>query len=121
MANRNQNPWLRPIKAAGYSLAGFRATFKHEQAFRQELYILLLIIPLAIWMGENGIEYTLLIGSWGIVMVVELLNSSIEAAVDRVSMEHNKLAGRAKDIGSAAVFLSIVLSIVTWLLVLLVK
>jgi len=120
MANRNQNPWLRPIKAAGYSIAGFHATFKHEQAFRQELLILLLLVPLAIRLGDNGIEYSLLIGSWVMVLIVELLNSAVEAAVDRVSLEHNKLAGRAKDIGSSAVFLSIVLSISTWAMVMLV-
>lgn len=119
MANRNQNPWLRPIKATGYSLAGLHATFKHEQAFRQELFIFVLLLPLAAWLGNNSIEYTLLIGSWVLVMIVELLNSAVEAAVDRVSMEHNKLAGRAKDIGSAAVFMSIVLAISIWGMILL--
>ena len=121
MANRNQNPWLRPIKAMGYSLAGLRATYQLEQAFRQELLIFLIILPLAIWVGDNGMEYSLLIGSWVLVMIVELLNSAVEAVVDRVGMEQHELAGRAKDIGSAAVFASIMLSIAVWLLVLLVR
>lgn len=118
MANRNQNPWLRPFKALLYSLAGLRSTFIHEQAFRQELLVLIIIFPLGLWLGDNILEQLLLIGSWILVMIVELINSAVEAAVDRISMEDDELVGRAKDMGSAAVFITIVLSILTWMAIL---
>ena len=116
--NTTNNPLLRLIRATGYSLAGLRTTFNNEPAFRQELLVLLLVIPLAFWLGENGVDYALLIGSWLIVIVVELLNTAIEAVVNRIGPEHTELAGRAKDCGSAAVFIAIILSVVVWLLVL---
>jgi diacylglycerol kinase (ATP) len=119
MAKRNQNPYTRIFHAAGYSLQGLRAAFTHEQAFRQEFLVLLLVIPAALYLGETGTEYALLIGSWILVIIVELLNSAIEAVVDRIGDEHHQLAGRAKDLGSAAVFISISLSIFVWLSVLL--
>ena len=118
MAGHNQNPWLRPIKATGYSLAGLKATFLHEQAFRQEILVLIIIVPLALWLGNSAVEYVMLIGSWVLVMIVELLNSAVEAAIDRIGYEHNELSERAKDIGSAAVFVAIIFSIITWALVL---
>ncbi len=108
----------RLYKATGYSIAGLKATFQYEQAFRLEVYLLLLLIPLAIWLGDSPVEYILLIGSWIIVMITELLNSAIEAAIDRISMEHHELSGRAKDIGSAAVLMSLVLAGGTWVLLL---
>ncbi len=116
--NTTNNPWLRLIRAIGFSFAGLRTTFKNEPAFRQELLVLLLVIPLAFWLGENGVDYALLIGSWVIVIMVELLNTAIEAVVNRIGPEHTELAGRAKDCGSAAVFIAIILSVVVWLLVL---
>ena len=116
--NTNNNFWLRLIRATGYSLAGLRTTFSNEPAFRQELLVLLLVIPLAFWLGENGVDYALLIGSWLIVLIVELLNTAIEAVVNRIGTEHTELAGRAKDCGSAAVFIAIILSVIVWLLVL---
>ena len=116
--NTNNNFWLRLIRATGYSLAGLRTTFSNEPAFRQELLVLLLVIPLAFWLGENGVDYALLIGSWLIVLIVELLNTAIEAVVNRIGTEHTELAGRAKDCGSAAVFIAIILSAIVWLLVL---
>ena len=118
MQNNSPNPWLRLLRAARYSVAGLRAAYRYEQAFRQEVLILLLVVPLALWLGEGGIQYALMIGSWLLVMVVELLNSAIETAVDRIGPEHHELAGRAKDIGSAAVFIAIILAIVVWILVL---
>ncbi|MCK5829066.1 MAG: diacylglycerol kinase [Methylococcales bacterium] len=101
-----------------FSFAGFKAAWKHEEAFRQEILFFLVAVPLAIWLGENRIEKVLLIASVVLVMIVELLNSAIETVVDRIGVEHHELAGRAKDIGSAAVLLTILLAIATWLLIL---
>jgi diacylglycerol kinase (ATP) len=97
---------------------GFRACFKHEEALRQETYALIFLIPLGLWLGNSGVERALLIGSLLLVPLVELLNSAVEAVVDRFGGEHHKLSGRAKDIASAAVFLSITMAMITWLLVL---
>lgn len=109
---------MRLIYATRWSMKGFRSTLKTEEAFRQEVLLLIILTPLGIWLGENGIERTLLIGSILIVLIVELLNSAIESAIDRISDEHHKLSGKAKDQGSAAVFVALVLAVVTWLLVL---
>lgn len=108
----------RIIKAAGYSWAGLKAAFKHEAAFRQELALCLLLMPLGIWLGETGIEQALLIGSLLLVLIVELFNSAIEAVVDRIGTEQNELSGRAKDIGSAAVLIALLNVVVVWGLVL---
>ena len=115
----NEKGLKRFINAIFFSFAGFKATWKHEEAFRQEVIVFIIAIPLAIVLAENNIEIVLLIASVGLVMVVELLNSAIEAVVDRVGVEYHELAGRAKDIGSAAVMLTIMLAIATWLLILL--
>lgn len=109
----------RVIKAAGYSWAGLKAAFKHEAAFRQELALCLIMIPAGLWLGQTGIERALLIGSLLLVLIVELLNSAIEAVVDRFGGEQHELSGRAKDIGSAAVFIALLNVFVIWLLVLL--
>lgn len=108
----------RIIDATGYSWKGFRAAFKHEAAFRQELLLLLVLTPLALWLGEDGVDFALLIGSLLLVLMVELLNSAVEAVVDRIGSEHHELAGRAKDIGSAAVFVALVNAALVWLFVL---
>ncbi len=113
--NQTPNHFVRLYKATGYSLAGLRSTFKYEQAFRLEIYLSFILIPLAIWLAATPIELALMIGSWVIVMIVELLNSAVEAVVDRVGMEMHELSGRAKDIGSAAVMLSVFLSLFIWL------
>tara|TARA_R110002049_G_scaffold22670_2_gene80978 strand:- start:348 stop:725 length:378 start_codon:yes stop_codon:yes gene_type:complete len=105
--------------AAGYSWAGVRAAFKYEDAFRQEIFLAILLIPLALYLGQTGIERGLMIGSVLFVLVVELLNSAIEAAVDRISLEHHLLIKRAKDMGSAAVTLSIINVVAVWALILL--
>jgi diacylglycerol kinase (ATP) len=104
----------RIINATGYSFAGLRAALQHEAAFRQECALALLLLPAAIWLGSNAIEYVLLIGSIALVLIVELLNSAIEAVVDRIGPEHHTLSGRAKDIGSAAVFVALVLLCLVW-------
>ena len=106
------------VKATGYSLTGLRAAVKHEEAFRQELLALVIVVPVALWLGVTGVERALLIGSCLLVLVVELVNSAIEAVVDRVGSERIELSGRAKDLGSAAVFGAIVLAVVVWILVL---
>jgi len=107
------------VKATGYSLAGLRAALRHEEAFRQELAVLVVAVPVALWLGKSGLERALLIGSCLLVIVVELVNSAIEAVVNRIGPERNELAGRAKDLGSASVFCAIVLAIVVWAFVLL--
>ena len=94
----------RLINAFGYSIEGFKSAFKNEDAFRQELILAIILIPAGILIGENGFQKALLVSSILAVLIVELLNSGIEATVDRISLEKNSLAKRAKDIGSAAVF-----------------
>ena len=108
----------RLINAAGYSLSGLAAAARHEDAFRQELILSAVLVPLGLWLGTSGVERALLVGSVLLVLIVELLNSAVEATVDRVSLEDHSLAKRAKDIGSAAVMLSLVNVAVVWLLIL---
>lgn len=108
----------RIVRAGGYSISGFRAALKKEAAFRQEVILFVVLAPLGFWLGGNGIERALLVGSLFIVLITELLNSAMEATVDRISKKHHKLSGRAKDMGSAAVYLSLVLVLLTWTLVL---
>lgn len=109
----------RLINAFGYSVEGFKAAFKHEDAFRQEVFLAIVLIPLAIYLGKSPVEKALLIASVLLVLIVELLNSAIEAAVDHTSTEHHALAKQAKDIGSAAVFFALTILAATWGLVLL--
>jgi len=118
MTEQRPHPAKRLWRATLYSLAGLRSVFIHERAFREEVYVLVVVAPLGWYLGQTGVERTLLIGSWLAVIVVELLNSAIEAVVDRTGREHHDLAGRAKDYGSAAVFCAIALSVLTWILVL---
>jgi diacylglycerol kinase (ATP) len=108
----------RVLNATQYSLAGLAAAAKHEDAFRQELILVVLLTPLALWLGNTGVERALMIGSLIVVLIVELLNSAIEATVDRISFENHRLAKRAKDIGSAAVMLSLANAALVWLLIL---
>ena len=109
---------LRLFRAFGYSFQGLRAAFAHEAAFRQEVILSLVLIPLGLWLGATGLERALLTGSVILVMIVELLNSGIEAVVDRLGDELHELSGRAKDVGSAAVLLSLVNVLVVWALIL---
>ncbi|WP_018954864.1 diacylglycerol kinase [Thioalkalivibrio sulfidiphilus] len=118
MAYSGNRGLTRIVKAAGYSWAGLRAAFKHEEAFRQELLLVLLALPLALWLGETGVERALLVGSLMLILIVELLNSGIEAAIDRFGGEQHKLSARAKDMGSAAVLFALINAAVVWLLVL---
>ena len=110
--------WKRVVGATRFSLAGLREAYRHEQAFRLELLVLVFVVPLGLWFGETGVQRALLIGSWCLVLIVELLNSAMEVLVDRIWPERSELAGRAKDMGSAAVFCAIVLACGVWLLIL---
>jgi diacylglycerol kinase (ATP) len=104
----------RILHASRYSAQGFLHAWRHEAAFRQELLLTAVMLPLALWIGRNAFEVLLLCATLFLVLIVELLNSAIEATVDRVGQEHHELSGRAKDLGSAAVFLSLFLVGVTW-------
>jgi len=108
----------RLANAFTYSVAGTLAAYKHEDAFRQELILSIVLIPLAIYLGQTAIEQALMIASILLIIIVELLNSSLEATVDRISVKRHKLSKRAKDIGSAAVFFSLVNAAVIWFLIL---
>ncbi|MEE9332218.1 MAG: diacylglycerol kinase [Methylophilaceae bacterium] len=109
----------RLINAMGYSFDGFKAAFKHEDAFRQEVFLAIALIPLALYLEHEALHRVLMIGSLFLVLMVELLNSAIEAVVDRVSTERHALAKRAKDTASAAVFFALTNVVVTWGLILL--
>ena len=104
----------RVCNALGYSLAGLAAAYRNEDAFRQEVLMAVILVPLAFFLGESAIARALMIASVLLVIIVELLNSAIEATVDRISLENHSLAKRAKDIGSAAVLLSLVNLVVVW-------
>ena len=109
----------RVLRALGASLRGLAGAFRDEAAFRQELAFAAVVIPLALWLGHSGVERALLIAPVLLILIVELVNSAIEATVDRIGFERHALAGLAKDIGSAAVLMSFVLLTAVWLLVLL--
>ena len=115
---KGKTGFKRLMNAVGYSIAGTLAAFKHEHAFRQEVALAVVLTPVALYFGETAIDQALMISSLLFIIVVELLNSSIEATVDRISVKHHKLAKRAKDIGSAAVFFSLINAAVIWCLLL---
>lgn len=104
----------RVAKATYYSYRGIVAAFKYEAAFRQELFLALVLIPLALWLPVSLVECIFLVFVLVLVLIAELVNSAIEAVVDRVGLEHNELAGRAKDLGSAAVFVAVLLCCFVW-------
>ncbi len=109
----------RMFKATVWSCQGLRAAWLHESSFRLEVYLLVVLAPLALWLGADGVERALLLGSCLLVLAVELLNSAIEAVIERYGPEHHELAGRAKDMGSAAVFVVMLNVLVVWSLILL--
>ena len=110
---------LRPFIALRVALQGLAAAWRHEIPFRMEVVALAVLFPVSFWLGKTAVERALLIGSLLLVLIVELLNSALEATLDRVSLEHHPLIGRAKDIASAAVGLSLVNAAAVWLFVLL--
>ncbi len=118
MSSRGTTGIKRLYKAFGFSVRGLRAAFKNEAAFRQEIYLSLLLIPLAFYLGQTGIEKALLLSAVLLVLIVELVNSGIEAVVDRFGGEHHELSGRAKDIGSAAVLIVLINLLLVWVCIL---
>ena len=119
MAKPGKKGLSRIVDASKYSWLGYKAGFKHEAAFRQELFFCVILLPVAIIYSESNIELALLLGSLLLVLIVELLNSGIEAIVDRVSDEHHELSGRAKDLGAAAVMTALINVVVIWSIILL--
>lgn len=118
MAFSGNTGFTRILKASQYSWQGVCAAYRHEAAFRQETWLCVLLIPLGLWLGQDGVERALLVTSVLLLPMVEIFNSAIEAVVDRFGEEQNELAGRAKDMGSAAVAIAIGILITTWILVL---
>ncbi|MCK3656913.1 diacylglycerol kinase [Pasteurellaceae bacterium Macca] len=118
MKPENKASFHRVIRAAGFSMKGLKAAYIYEAAFRQEVWLALVILPLGLYLGNGAVEKVLLTGTALLVLIVELLNSAVENVVDRIGSEYHELSGRAKDIGSAAVFMAMVLMGLTWLLIL---
>lgn len=104
----------RVLKATRCSILGFKAAYKHESAFRQELWLCLCLLPVSAFIAHSAVQLALLIGSLILLLLIEIINSAIEAVVDRIGLEHHELSGRAKDLGSAAVFLAIFFIITIW-------
>ncbi len=121
MANQPATGFKRLSNAWRFSCAGFNAAWQHEEAFRQEVWLFCITTPLACWLGQTIVEKLLLIGSIFLILLAELFNSAIEAVVDRISLDRHELSKRAKDIGSAAVALSIIWATVVWTLLLLTR
>jgi diacylglycerol kinase (ATP) len=115
---KGQTGLRRLLSATRTSLEGFAAAVRHEDAFRQELCLAVLLVPAGLWLGKDGLERALLVATVLLVLVVELLNSAVEATVDRISFDNHRLAKRAKDIGSAAVMLAIATAAAVWFLIL---
>ena len=114
MAKTEQTGLTRIIKATGYSWQGIKACFVHEAAFRQELLLALVLVPAAFWLANTKVELVLLLASIILVLIVEIVNSAIEAVVDRLGDEYHELSGRAKDLGSAAVALALFNLLLVW-------
>jgi diacylglycerol kinase (ATP) len=109
------------VKAFGFSMAGLRAAWQYEEAFRIEMLLFIILAPLGFWLGDTPLERVVLVGCLMVVLITELLNSAVETTVDRVSEEQHKLSGRAKDIGSAAVFIALMNVVLVWGLILVPK
>lgn len=109
--------WSRIMRATRYSAQGLCAAFRGQEAFRQELVLVAFAAPVGLWLGRSAVERALLVGSLLLILIVELLNSAIEAAVDRIGPEQHELSGSAKDMGSAAVFLALALTGAVWALI----
>lgn len=114
MAKPGKTGLARLLAATGYSWQGLRAAWRYEEAFRIEATFACLCIPLAFWVGRDLTQQLLLVICCGLVIITELINSAIEATIDRVGSERHPLSGQAKDIGSAAVFTSLLLFVVAW-------
>lgn len=114
MAKTNATGITRIINAAGYSWLGFKAAYRHEAAFRQEFWLSVVLTPVALYFGPSYADKAILLASLVFILLVEILNSAIEAVVDRLGDEIHPLSGRAKDMGSAAVFLAFIIAILVW-------
>jgi len=114
MSSQGSTGFERLFKAFGFSMQGLTAAFKSEAAFRQEIYLSMALIPLAFYLGENGVEKALLVGVILLVLITELINSGMEAVVDRFGGEHHELSGHAKDVGSAAVLIALINVLIVW-------
>lgn len=114
-APENNTGFRRIYNAFFFSMHGLKTCFRTEEAFRQEVYLSVPMIPAAFWIGENMVETVLLAGSVGIVLIVEMLNTAVERAIDRISFEKHELSKEAKDMGSAAVFMALALAGFVWL------
>lgn len=114
MGNSNAKGVRRLINAWFYTMAGFKAAWKSEEAFRQEVVLSVILIPAGLWIGTTATQKALLVGTCMIVLITELLNSAIETVVDRIGSENHVLSGRAKDMGSAAVFVSLCATVIVW-------
>ncbi len=114
MAGTSLSGFARFWAASKNSMAGFQSAWQHEEAFRLEVVLLVFSLPLGLWIGDTAAERLLLIGVVFLLLIVELLNTAVESVVDRIGFEHHELSGRAKDQGSAAVFLATTLAVVTW-------
>ena len=114
MSKPDNSGLLRALRAAKYSAQGLRQAWQHESAFRQEVTLLVLMIPAAFWLGRTLVEQALLIAVCLLVIIVELINSAIEAAIDRLGSERHELSGRAKDMGSAAVSIALLIVVIVW-------
>jgi len=118
MAKNGKQGFSRIVSATGYTIQGIRAAWLHEEAFRQEMVGSVLLIPLGLYLANSRVEAALLVGSVMLLPIVELLNSAVEAAIDRIGSEQHELSGRAKDMGSAAVAFTMMLIAVVWLIIL---
>ena len=114
MSSQGTTGLERLFKAFGFSMQGFSAAFKNEAAFRQEIYLSIILIPMGFYLGKTGIEKTLLVSVILLVLIIELINSGMEAIVDRFGDEQHELSGRAKDVASAAVLIALVNVLLVW-------
>lgn len=117
MAKPGNTGMRRVINATFFSLAGLKTAWRSEAAFRQECVLVIVLIPVGFWLGRTAVERSLLIGVCLLVLIVELLNTAVEFAIDRIGSDHHELSGHAKDLGSAAVFVSLALTLLVWVLI----
>ena len=114
MSNRREGLVRHIINAFIWTAAGIKAAWKHELAFRTQVIVIAVMIPVGIWLGKTVVEWALLFGSCMLILITELLNSALETIVDRIGLEQNELSGRAKDLGSAAAFFSMATAAIIW-------
>lgn len=117
MGAENESVVGHIVNALIWSMAGIKAAWKHELAFRAQVFVIAIMLPIGFWLGRTAVEWALLFGSCMLVLITELLNSALETIVDRVGLEPHELSGRAKDLGSAAAFFSMMTAVVVWSLI----